>query len=236
MDDFRAVMELNVTAIWHLCKLCSRRVDRRRRRQRRQHRLDARARRLDAGQAGGLLRQQGRSRQPHPRVGVAVRPARRPGQRAVPGLVPVRADRRHGERRGRPAVRHRRTPRSRAWARPTSSTARCSSSPHPPARSSPVRASSSTAAGPPAEVALDVQDRRPPEEVGRDGWMARTCAVRGHATGTPSHSDRFARRLRAHGLASHRWSCGHRRAASGVSRRSPCSPVSSAPRSFRGSA
>ena len=42
----------------------------------RQRRLDARPRRLDAGQAGPLLRQQGRRRQPHPRAGAAVARAR----------------------------------------------------------------------------------------------------------------------------------------------------------------
>ena len=45
LDSFRATMELNVTALWHLCKLARDGADRRRRRQHRQRRLDARPRR-----------------------------------------------------------------------------------------------------------------------------------------------------------------------------------------------
>ena len=84
-----AVMEVNVTASWHLCKLAR----------------DALIADgggsivnvasmlghvgVDAGEAGQLLRQQGRRRQPDPRAGPAVGPPQRAGQRPVPGLVPV---------------------------------------------------------------------------------------------------------------------------------------------------
>ena len=65
-----------------------------RQRQHRQHRVDARPRRLDAGQAGALLRVEGRGDQPHPRAGAAVGAQGRPRQRAVPRVVPERDDRR----------------------------------------------------------------------------------------------------------------------------------------------
>ena len=122
LDSFRSVMEVNVTAIWHLCKLFRTALI-----------ADGGGSIVNvasmlghvgihAHQAGQLLRQQGRRRQPHPRAGAAVRPQERAGQRAVPRLVPVRADRRHGDRSPAPSRSSRPTARCPGWATSTSST------------------------------------------------------------------------------------------------------------------
>ena len=135
LDLFRATMEINVTALWHLCKLAR----------------DA----LIADGGGSVVniasmlghvgatpvKQANYCASKGAVVNLtrelALQFARRNvrGQRAVPGLVPVGDDRRHGERRGRPAVHHDDDARCRAWARSTSSTAPCCCWPRPPARS-----------------------------------------------------------------------------------------------------
>ena len=125
LDDFRSVMEVNVTAIWHLCKLFRAALV------------------ADGGgsivNVASMLGHVGSTPVKQASYcaskGAVVNMTRelalqfarkqRPGQRAVPGLVPVRADRRHGDRRRRHRLHRGQRPDAADGRRRTSSTAPC---------------------------------------------------------------------------------------------------------------
>ena len=147
LERFRLAMEVNVTALWHLSKLVAPSM---------------------IGHGGGsivniasMLGHVGSTpvKQAHycASKGAVVNLTRelalqwaRKGitvNALCPGWFPSEMTAGMDTRRGQHAVRRRPTRRSRAWANCTNSTVRCCCSPARPGRSSPGRASSSTAAG-----------------------------------------------------------------------------------------
>ena len=98
LEQWRQVVDVNLTGLFALSQLAGRQMIAQRPRVDHQHRVDARPRGVGADQAGVVLRHQGRGGEPHPRARLPVGPQGRAGQRHRPGLVPLGDDQRRDVR------------------------------------------------------------------------------------------------------------------------------------------